>query len=642
MGLLHDIGKSSDAYQTYISSPVNAAGPKGPDHSTAGAREAVRAYGPIMGQLLAYGIAGHHAGLSDPTKLAERLNPTIRHIENYDGWKGEVSHLPTMQDLIACRIPRDHSSYPGFQYSFLTRMLFSCLVDADFLETERFYNQTEGLPAPARGGRIQPHHRDIIRGYMAQRRDISRPINALRSQILDHANEKAALKPGLFTLTVPTGGGKTLTSLSFALEHAIKHGLQRIIYVIPFTSIIEQTAKVFRDDIGLGDDVLEHHSNFDWDEISPSKEGDSEGEGREGRAKLRRDAENWDAPFVVTTAVQFFESLFSERTSRARKLHNLAGSVIILDEAQTMPVHLLRPCMAALDELARNYGASVVLCTATQPALRKIDQALPSKTSYKHGEEGFDIGESRELAPDPDELYRQLKRTQIEWLQENIPDSAIIERFAQCPQMLCIVNSRAHAQALFDGIKDQPGACHLTTLMYPRHRRAVLAKLRQDLESGQPVRLVHGGVDRNMETGSTTLKPERRPFTGAWIETAQVRRALANDGVAPSRGRGSKRYYAPVLALDTMSPLHGGVDRNRFALTGDLRATGRPFTGAWIENCIGPLILQIKLSTTQGKTRPRPLRRMVEAGTTSSRVDNDDRADLPANAMPRASWPLGK
>src|SRR3546814_10098668 len=151
------------------------------------------------------------------------------------------------------------------------------------------------------------------------------------------------------------------------MRHAAAHGLRRIIYVIPFTSIIEQTAQIFREQVGLGDAVLEHHSRFSGGRERPATGNDQEGEGAAGLAKLRRDAENWDAPVVVTTAVQFFESLFAARTSKARKLHNLAGSVIILDEAQSIPVSLLRPCMAAIDELARNYGASIVLCTATQP-----------------------------------------------------------------------------------------------------------------------------------------------------------------------------------------------------------------------------------------------------------------------------------
>lgn len=404
MGLLHDIGKCSQAYQRYIRQPQDGA-LKGPDHSTAGAREACAAYGKL-GRLLAFGIAGHHSGLMDGIKLNERL---VKTVEDYSGWPAEAGSLPDLAALAneQHRI-RGNGIHPTFSGAFFVRMLFSCLVDADFIATERFYDRAHGKAPRARGGVLRQEHLDTIRSFLASHRREDTPVNVLRSQILDHANAKAAQSPGLFTLTVPTGGGKTLTSLSFAAEHALAHGLRRIVYVIPFTSIIEQTAAVFRDDVGLGDAVLEHHSSFDPEGREPASGNDTEREGAAGLAKLRRDAENWDAPIVVTTAVQFFESLFAARTSKARKLHNLARSVIVLDEAQSIPVHLLRPCMAAIDELARNYGASVVLCTATQPALRVLDEALPQASNGKY--EGLDISDHRELAPDPAALYSKLRR----------------------------------------------------------------------------------------------------------------------------------------------------------------------------------------------------------------------------------------
>lgn len=504
MGLLHDIGKHSDAYQRYIRQSREMGGPKGPDHSTAGAQEADKAYGPV-GRMMAFGIAGHHSGLMDGSghdagNLTGRLS---KDVEDYTGWRDHVTDLPSADLLISGLPELDRNAIePGFSLSFLVRMLFSCLVDADFLETEAFYAQSRGEPRPSRGGVLEPAHREAVRAYMARHRRDDTPVNQLRSRILDHANAKAALPPGLFTLTVPTGGGKTLTSLSFAMEHAFAHDMRRIIYVIPFTSIIEQTAEIFRKDVELGDAVLEHHSNFDADKYLPASDNDEEEEGPTGLAKLRRDTENWDAPIVVTTAVQFFESLFAACTSKARKLHNLAKSVIVLDETQSIPVHLLRPCMAVIDELARNYGATVILCTATQPALRKQDKALPQTEAMKKlGEwEGLHIPDERELAPDPKALYTQLKRVEVEWRHDPVRDAEIVDRFAAQPQMLCIVNSRAHARDLFEAIRDQNGAVHLTTLMCARHRRAVLAKVREDLKAGLPVRLVatsliEAGVD---------------------------------------------------------------------------------------------------------------------------------------------------
>jgi len=518
-GLLHDIGKSSRDCQAYI----RGERPAGPDHSTAGARVAVAEYGSQLGRVIAFAIAGHHSGLMDGSgdegrgrSLNDRLG-TGYAIPAYDDWRTYVPDLPNSHELRTARVPRPHPEYPGFEVAFFTRMIASCVVDADFIETERFYAAAAGMPVPKRGARLGIEHLERVRAHMARYRGDDRPLTQLRSEILDCAVAKAELLPGLFTLTVPTGGGKTLTSLNFAIEHALRHGLRRVIYVIPFTSIIEQTARVFREEVSLGDAVLEHHSNFDWESFPRS--GDEEGRG--ALAKLRRDVENWDAPIVVTTAVQFFESLFSARTTQLRKLHNVSKSVIVLDEVQTLPVHLLRPCMAVIDELARNYGCSVVLCTATQPALRRQDGALP-KPSHGKVRPGFDIAEERELAPRPRETYAALKRVNVEWRRTPVSDSEIATRFAAQEQMLCIVNTRAHAHALFDAISHLPGARHLTTLMCPRHRRDVLSFVRADLANGRPVRLVATSL---IEAGVDVDFPE------VW------RAASGLDSIAQAAGR---------------------------------------------------------------------------------------------------------
>jgi CRISPR-associated endonuclease/helicase Cas3 len=466
MGLLHDIGKASKAYQTYISRPPSAV--KGPDHSTAGARAAFILYGPQLGRLMAFGIAGHHAGLTNGLAagarrpLADRLNPAKTTIEPHDAWKAYAGPLPAVAAL-ALPSFNDNPKHRGFAHAFLTRMLFSCLVDADFIATEQFYAHAKGEPVERGLGRLQPAHLDAVRNFMADRGAPATALDQLRANILAYATANAELAPGLFTLSVPTGGVKTLTSLRFALEHAARHDLRRIVYVIPFTSIIEQTADVFRGVLG-NDAILEHHASFDWDKGFSGQTGD---EGVAGIGKLRRATENWDAPIIVTTAVQFYESLFAARTSRCRKLHNLADSVIILDEARTLPVPLLRPCMAAFEELTRNYGASVVLCTATRPALRRMDGALqPSPTGEA---QGFDIDDARELAPDLAALFARLRRVSVEYRREPVADATIAARFAATPQMLCIVNSRAHARDLFDMIRTQTGAAHLTTEVVPEN-----------------------------------------------------------------------------------------------------------------------------------------------------------------------------
>ncbi len=539
-GLLHDIGKVSAEYQTYIRSTAG----RGPDHSTAGARAALTEYGAV-GQLLAFAIAGHHGGLPNGTQrgggggtLVDRLGPDYQ-IPNHDGWRDATGALPGVAEVQASVPVATNPHCPNFQLAFATRMIFSCLVDADWLETERFYAEAEGGLAPSRGGTLGDRHLAAVRAHMAGHRRWDTAVNRLRSRVLDHAVAKAVLPTGLFTLTVPTGGGKTLTSLQFALEHAHRHGLRRIVYVIPFTSVIEQTAAVFRTALGTENDILEHHSSFDWDEVRPDAEGDREQEGRQGLAKLRRDAENWDAPIVVTTAVQFFESLFTAKRGRARKLHNLARSVIILDEAQTMPVHLLRPCMAALDELTRNYGASVVLCTATQPALRQCDGALPDGI-------GFALDDERELAPDVRGLFKALHRVDVEWRREPVADETIAARSVEQPQMLTIVNSRAHAAKLFAAIADQPGARHLTTLMCARHRRRVLAEVREDLNEKRPVRLVATSL---IEAGVDVDFPE------VW------RAATGLDSIAQAAGRCNREGKRAVGRTVVFEPAEAGVPR---------------------------------------------------------------------------------
>lgn len=533
-GRLHDIGKVSAEFQAYIGAggDERVGGRGSVDHSTAGAREAVRLY-PRVGKLLAYAIAGHHGGLPDADALSSRLDPDQRAIPDHAGWERHAGELPPERALMAST---RSGAPPGFGLAFLTRMIFSCLVDADFLATETFYARARSEGAPDRGGGTPlPTLADRLREHLAGKRREDTELNRLRSEVLDHATSKAALEPGLFTLTVPTGGGKTLTSLSFALEHVRAHGLRRVVYVIPFTSIIEQTAQVFREALGSDADILEHHASFDWEAALPPRptvaQADS-GEGADGLSKLRRAAENWDAPVVVTTAVQFFESLFAARTSRCRKLHNLAGAVIVLDEAQTLPLHLLRSCLAALEELARNYGASVVLCTATQPALKKQDGF----------DRGLDIPAERELAPDPPALFRALKRVEVERRPGLTDDAEVAERFAQAPQMLCIVNNRAHARTLFEQVRAMDGAVHLTTLMCPAHRRSVLANLRERLKAGLPVRLV-----------ATSLIE-----AGVDIDFPEVWRALAGlDQVAQAAGRCNREGRPTLGRVVVFEPVDG-------------------------------------------------------------------------------------
>ena len=510
-GLLHDAGKASAEFQFYI----RGERPRGGDHSTWGARLSQALYGEHVGRILAHCIAGHHAGLSDAEDLLRRLDPARTEIPDAGRWSRYITP-PARDALRPTRATRSPNRDASFGQAFLIRMLFSCVVDADVLATKGF---TSGGSIPrgveVRLGALRDRlrtHLDAVRGAA-----VPSPLNALRAEILAHAIGKADADPGFFTLTVPTGGGKTLTSLAFALEHACLKGKRRVVYVAPFTAIIEQTAAIFQEALGQGI-VLEHHSSFDWEEAE--KRQLDGGDERDGLGPLRRAAENWDAPIVVTTAVQCFESLFASRTSRCRKLHNLVDSVIILDEAQTLPTNLLLPCLAALEELATNYGATIVLCTATQPAVRRQDATLIDKKSG--ADRSVDIGADRELAPRPHELYDKLRRVRVEMRDDTTSDEVVAARFAAQPRMLCIVGSRAHARELFERIKNLDGAFHLTTCMCPAHRRAVLADLKARLKTKAPVRLVATSL---IEAGVDISFPE------VWRARAGV------DQIAQAAGR---------------------------------------------------------------------------------------------------------
>jgi CRISPR-associated endonuclease/helicase Cas3 len=476
-GLVHDLGKYSPDFQARLRDPTKRA-----DHSTAGAVWASRLH-PTWGRLLAHVVAGHHAGLKD-----DLLSPEGR-IETKRALLAPAERAAQTDGLMLPRAvsgPKgQRKGEPGFRIAFLTRMIFSCLIDADRTAAAAF--DAEGDDVPEIDHPSIAALETALHAWMGQRITAANMLNTLRDDVLRAATAKAAEPQGVFTLTVPTGGGKTLTSLTFALAHARAHGLDRVIVVIPFTSIIEQTASVYREALGaLGGAVLEHHSAFEME-----KEGQW-ADDRVGPDRLRLAMERWDSPIVVTTAVQFFESLFSNRPSRCRKLHSVARSVVVVDEAQTMPLPLLRACVAALKELARNYGVSVVLCTATQPALVEA----PTRE-----ERGFCGGfrAPRELAPDLPGLFAALRRVTVRNIGTQ-DDTALAGRIGANSQALCIVNQRAHARSLFQAIRDLSGARHLSTCMHSVHRARVLAEIRADLKADRPCRvvstsLVEAGVD---------------------------------------------------------------------------------------------------------------------------------------------------
>ena len=495
-GILHDRGKASREFQKRLRDNSLRV-----DHSTAGAQLAAKKWPGAAGRILAACIAGHHGGLSDGmsgerSSLASRLERTgLPEIIRSDELPeiGAIGKLPFKPN--AARL--------GFQTAFFIRMLFSCLVDADGLDAEKFSDRDKALIRQGHPDLKTIEARFFEKMESVIRNADSKPINSWRKDIYDACLASAGKSQGIFSLTVPTGGGKTLSSLAFALKHAATYGLKRIIYVIPFTSIIEQNAAVFREFTG-GDSVLEHHSAFD-----PARFSTKSPEGDEELKWFELAAENWDAPLIVTTNVQFFESLFSSRRSQCRKLHNIAGSVVILDEAQMLPVEHLLPCIEALRELSENYRATIVLCTATQPALTKNNE-------FKQG-----LDTVHEIIPDPKGLYEKFRRVEC-YSPGRFTTESLLERLRRNERALCVVNTRREALEVFEGIKDLDGAFHLSACMCPEHRSLKLAEIKSRLKDKAPCLAV-----------STTLIE-----AGVDIDFPVVYRALSGvDSVAQAAGR---------------------------------------------------------------------------------------------------------
>jgi len=473
-GLLHDVGKATQKFQKYLRLCAEGKGRRGSaPHAVHGGRLVADKH-KGFGKLLAYMICGHHGGLPDWNDLERRL-VEVQCLDEAAAI-ADFGTFPKSLPFRECKGNRQ-----GFVFSFFTRMLFSCLVDADWLDTEKFMDpkraawRTAYPDIPALAKRFFPHLEKLNDSADPT------PVNLVRREVLEACRAAAELPPGLFSLTVPTGGGKTLSSLEFALRHAEKHGLKRIVYVIPYMSIIEQNADVFREFLGH-EAVVEHHSSFDPD---TKKNGEEDEDHANRRAKLA--CENWDAPIIATTAVQFFESLFASKPSRCRKLHNLARSVIILDEAQMLPRPLLLPCLAAIRELALRYGASVVLCTATQPAVSKRDD-------FVQGLEGV-----REIIPATFDLHARLQRVRVEWLG-GLDDESLATRLRSHTQTLCIVNTRGHARKLYERLAGCEGLMHLSANMTPTHRSCKIAEIKAALKEKRPclvvsTQLVEAGVD---------------------------------------------------------------------------------------------------------------------------------------------------
>ena len=483
-GRLHDFGKYSDRFQGVLLGTHH-----GIDHAIGGAvylylrknRARIR-YTSVIESIL-----GHHDGLRSMDELNERWQA-----ENYAACLTQKEPALSTKEEYEEAIEAFRKDFPdsfqlpkrtfegGIEEAMLdTRMLFSCLVDADFLDTERALSKEEkprgiGDSMPALLEKLQAH---VAKWLEKPKSDLC----ALRNEVLRRCLRGSEDPQGLYSLTVPTGGGKTVSSLAFALSHAVKHGMKRIIYVIPYTSIIDQNAKVFRDILG-DENVVEHHSQVDLP--------DTDAETPDALRK-RLACENWDAPVIVTTAVQFYESFYAAKPGRCRKLHNVANSVVIFDEAQTLPISLMRPCVSVIDQLVQHYGVTAVLCTATQPELLSIFSGFTAGTRIQ------------ELVPDPDALFSSLRRVTFQQ-DGTLSDEELAARIRQENAVLCIVNSRKQARSLYEALPEE-GRFHLSTLMNAIDRERTIATIRERLDKKQCCRvistsLIEAGVDVDFPT----------------------------------------------------------------------------------------------------------------------------------------------
>lgn len=459
LGMAHDIGKNSLEFQRRLEG-----GPK-VDHATAGALECEK----IKECLAGCCVIGHHGGLpnygnrrdsaGDPTYVGRIKKGKANGIPQYE-WSGNLEK----------GIPRPKLP-DRFMLSFWLRMLYSCLVDADYLDTEAFMTETKKPQYDSPAELLQR-----LKNYIKPWFPAKGQLNEYRCQILEMCLGAASAPRGVFSLTVPTGGGKTVSSLAFALKHAVENGMERVIYVIPYTSIIEQNANVFRKILG-DENVIEHHCGAQYD---------GDGDLTESKMRQRLASENWDAPVIVTTAVQFFESLYSNLPSKCRKLHNIANSVIVFDEAQMIPGSHLKPCVGAIAALVSHFRATAVLCTATQPVIEDILNCFCSDIRIT------------EICPQVNEIYKKLGRVTYK-NGGKLSNEELATRLNAEKQVLCIVNTRKIAQDIFSQLPEE-GSFHLSTLMYPKHRTETLEVIRSRLKQGLVCRvvstsLIEAGVD---------------------------------------------------------------------------------------------------------------------------------------------------
>ncbi len=521
LGLLHDVGKALRGFQDYLDR-IEAGGQeaRGPQHSIWGA---ALAYGMIYKQQgdaerwkeLCLPIAGHHGGLASAGELGQRLNDFIAsNSDDLASLTAVLREAGILRGMRIERLPRRDCSR-----EFFIRMLLSALADADYLATEEHFKPKK---ADARGN--WPMVGDLWPSFLTNQSELMEeaakkptPVNRIQAEVYQRCIAAAASAKGFFRLTVPTGGGKTRSGLAFGLQHCLAHpGLRRVIFAVPYTSITDQTAREYRKILGE-DSVLEHHSQMAEPEESESQSA--------GALRQRLSTENWDAPIIVTTTVQLFESMFANRPGKIRKLHNVANSVIVLDEHQTLPVELLEPALDGLRTLVLEYGCTVVLCSATQPRYERIPHlsrlGLDAQEIVPEYPRHFDVLRSR--------VQYDLREGGLSW-----NDLAAELRGPRQAQALVVLNSRPDAMALLDAMGDAKDVVHLSTLLCGAHRREVLSKIESSLKHGEDIlaictQVVEAGVDVDFPVVYRAMGPLDR--------IVQVAGRCNRKGTRPEPGR---------------------------------------------------------------------------------------------------------
>ena len=489
-GLLHDFGKYRPDFQRYIlaASGANQSGkvpPKAP-HAIVGAIEARRLFDdPMIADTLAYCISGHHRGLYDHNEMERRL----RHGE-HKRWCDACEKLTSVEDLGTTECDEVNEPY---DLQMAIRMLFSALVDADRLDTERFMT----LDLSAERSRIRGNYASLNtlrERLMAKTESFSSapdtPVNRARAYFLESCRTHGAESdPGIYTLSLPTGAGKTISSMAWALEMAIRNHHDRIIYVIPYTSIITQTAMVFREIFGE-ENILEHHSEV---VVEQHGEGDS---GDEQMSRLKFLTENWDAPIILTTNVQFFESLFASKPAKCRKVHSIANSVVVMDEVQALPEGFLSPILSAIDTLSEAFHCSILCCSATQPV---YDEDLNSP------DDGSDyytpLDTKGDLVPREAKYFAPFDRVDYHLEPQTVTSQELAERLAAEHSVLCVVNSRKDAGQVYRALRDNTDeVIHLSRSMCSAHLRKAIETIKERMRDGEPTKvistqLIEAGVD---------------------------------------------------------------------------------------------------------------------------------------------------